>query len=82
MKSVDSLLNRRRMRIAFQCILAAFILLPARSLPLETVQEVEARWVEMKKNFGYRPKTLELLTFTPSVDTAERDLPMHGGSNP
>jgi RHS repeat-associated protein len=23
-----------------------------------------------------------LLTFTPSVDTAERDLPMHGGSNP
>jgi hypothetical protein len=25
---------------------------------------------------------VELLTFTPSVDTAERDLPMHGGSNP
>jgi hypothetical protein len=25
---------------------------------------------------------LQLLTFTPSVDTAERDLPMHGGSNP
>jgi hypothetical protein len=25
---------------------------------------------------------IDVLTFTPSVDTAERDLPMHGGSNP
>jgi hypothetical protein len=50
---------------------------------LESLEEIEPERLSTRRshlrNIG---KHLDLLTFTPSVDTAERDLPMHGGSNP